>query len=115
VSLRVASRTGDPTANAYVALIPESAASEADIAASMIFGQTDQNGYYFAGAVPPGRYRILATNDPIDGAVCKLWGWPTDLAANLVSRLRDVRGRGQAVDIRPNSTVHLTLAPQSLQ
>jgi len=118
VTMRVAGEDGQPASNAYVAMIPASAANEAEMSVGMIFGQTDQNGHYAVEAVPPGRYRVLviAINDLIDGAANPVtWGFDTDPAASLVSMLWAAQARGQEVDIGPNARIELKLERQTLR
>jgi hypothetical protein len=86
-----------------VAIVPESAATEAEMSAVMTFGQTGPNGVYSASALAPGKYRVLATNETID------------MAANRVARLWAVQSRGQEVEIGANASVQVKLEPQTLQ
>jgi len=104
LALRVADRDGNPIPDAYVAIIPESAAStEAEMSAAMTFGQTAANGVYSATSLQPGKYRILATNETID------------LASNRVDKLWLAQSRAQEVEIGPNANVQLKLEPQPLR
>jgi hypothetical protein len=103
LTARVADKDGNPISEAYVAIVPESAATEAEMSAVMTFGQTGVNGVYSASALAPGKYRVLATNDTID------------LAANRVATLWAAQSRGQEVEIGANAGVQVKLEPQSLQ
>ena len=97
LTARVADKDGNLIPDACVAIIPESAATEAEMSAMMTFGQTGPNGVYSASALPPGKYRVLATNETID------------LAANRVDKLWAAQSRGQEVEIGANSSVQVKL------
>lgn len=99
----VADKDGNPIPDAYVAIIPESAATEAEMSATMTFGQTGLSGVYLANALPPGKYRVLATNQTVD------------LASNRVDMLWAAQSRAQEVEIGVNGSVRLKLQPQLLQ
>jgi hypothetical protein len=100
LTARVVDKDGNPISDAYVAIVPESAATEAEMSASMTFGQTGPNGIYSASALPPGKYRVLATNETID------------LAANRVDKLWAAQSRGQEVEIGANASVQVKLQTQ---
>jgi hypothetical protein len=102
LTARVADKDGNPISDAYVAIVPESASTEAEMSAVMTFGQTSLNGVYSAGALAPGKYRVLATNETID------------LAANRVDKLWAALSRGQEVEIGGNASVQVKLEPQTL-
>jgi hypothetical protein len=99
----VADKDGNPISDAYVAIVPESAATEAEMSAVMTFGQTGMNGVYSTTALAPGKYRVLATNETID------------LAANRVARLWAAQSLGQELEIGANARVQVKLQPQTLQ
>jgi hypothetical protein len=103
LTARVADKDGNPIPDAYVAIVPESAATEAEMSAAMTVGQTGMKGVYSASALPPGKYRVLATNETID------------LAANRVDKLWAAQSRGQEVEIGANASVQVKLEPQTLQ
>jgi hypothetical protein len=86
-----------------LAIVPESAATEAAMSAVMTVGQTGINGVYSAGALAPGKYRVLAANETID------------LAANRVNKLWAAQSRGQEVEIGTNASVQVKLEPQALR
>jgi hypothetical protein len=103
LTAHVADKDGNPISDAYVAIVPESAATEAGMSAVMTFGQTGMNGVYSASALAPGKYRVLATNETID------------LAANRVARLWAAQSLGEEVEIGANARVQVKLEPQTLQ
>jgi hypothetical protein len=103
LTAHVAGQDGNPIADVYVAIVPESAATEAEMSAAMTFGQTGANGVYTAKSLPPGKYRVMATNETIS------------LAANRVDKLWTAQGRAQEVEIGANASVQVQLEPQALQ
>jgi hypothetical protein len=103
LTARVADNDDNPISDAYVAIIPESAATEGEMSALMTVGQTGPNGVYSASNLPPGKYRVVATNDTID------------LAANRVDKLWAAQAHAQEVEIGANANVQLRLEPQVLQ
>jgi hypothetical protein len=90
---------GNPIPEVWVAIVPESAATEAAMSAAMVYGQTGANGVYTARSLPPGKYRVLATNETID------------LAANRVDKLWLAQQRAQEVEIGPSASVQIKLQP----
>jgi hypothetical protein len=103
LTARVADKDSNPIPDAYVAIVPESAATEAEMSAAMTVGQTGLNGVYSASALAPGKYRVLATNETID------------LAANRVDKLWAAQSGGQEVEVGANASVQVKLEPQTLQ
>ena len=103
LAVAVEDENANPIPDAWVAIIPETAATESEMAASMRIGQADASGAFTAASLPPGKYRVLVTNEMID------------MAANRVDRLWAVRGRGKLVEIAPHGAAQLKLAPQGLQ
>ena len=115
-TVKVADENGGSVPNAFVAMMPASATSEAEMSAAMIFKQTDQNGYCALGTVPPGRYYAVATDSLMDGTANRVHqGLEPDLAANLVSMLWTARRLGQVVDIGANARIEIKLERQTLR
>jgi hypothetical protein len=76
ITARVTDKDGNPVPDCGVAVLPADAASEAVLAASMKTGRTDQSGTWTSTAVPPGKYSVVATLDPINRSpecIGKLW------------------------------------------
>ena len=85
-------------ADAHVLLLPVTADSEASLAASMVSGQTDQNGAWKSPQVSPGKYHILAS--PL--AVNK--------SPESIAKLWRARHRAQEVELTPNGTAQVKLS-----
>jgi protocatechuate 3,4-dioxygenase beta subunit len=102
VSARVVDRDGKPVGDCWVAVLPASAPSEAELAESMAAGHTDQNGVYSADGLAPGRYFVLATSQPVDKT------------PETIGKLLRGRILGQEVVVEPRGFVQLTVSPKFL-
>ena len=77
ISAQVRDSSGKPANNVYVYALPAAANTEAELAETYTWGQTDQNGVYNSEPVPPGRYYVFATRVAVGesaAGVEKLWG-----------------------------------------
>jgi hypothetical protein len=97
LTVRVEDKDSNPISDAYVAIVPESAATEGETSAVMTVGQTGPDGVYSARSLAPGKYRVLASYETID------------LAANRVDKLWAAQSRAQEVEIGPNASVQVKL------
>jgi hypothetical protein len=95
-------KNGNAIGDALVLVLPGQIASEAELAAAMISGQTDQNGAWTSSALAPGKYFVLATGDVVNKS-------PED-----IGKLWRARGRGQQVEVGPNATAAVTVTPAAL-
>jgi hypothetical protein len=102
IGARVADSDGNPLGNCSVILLPASAGSEAELAALMQSGQTDQTGAWKSGTLAPGKYYVLASHAPVDKS-------PED-----VGRLWRARLRAQEINLGPGATAQVKLEPQGL-
>jgi hypothetical protein len=98
VSAKVTDKDGNPVSDQNVVLMPPSAGSEAQFAAALIFGQTDQNGVYQTATVPPGKYLVLATSLTMDRT------------PETIRQLMGMRNRAQEIDVAAGARVQATLA-----
>jgi protocatechuate 3,4-dioxygenase beta subunit len=103
LAARVADRDGNPIAGVNVIVIPESAGTEAEMSAAMTFGPTGKDGVYTARALPPGKYRVLATTESIN------------FASNHVDKVWMAQARAQEVEIGASANVQVKVEPQPLQ
>jgi hypothetical protein len=97
LSIKAESKDNKPAADAQIAVLPANAASEGVLAATMITGQTDQNGAWTSPLLAPGKYYVFATDLPLDRSpetIAKLW-----------------RGRSKAkqVDLSPSGSQQIAL------
>jgi hypothetical protein len=83
-------------------VLPISVASEAALAAAIVSGQCDQNGAWTSNMMAPGKYYVLALSGPHNNSpesIAKLWGNRTHF---------------KEIELAPNGSVQVTLAPMSL-
>jgi hypothetical protein len=75
-SVRVADKDGNPIPDSFVLIMPADVYSEAELAAALVSGQTDQEGRYSSHTLAPGKYYVLASSteiDPTPESINKLW------------------------------------------
>jgi hypothetical protein len=97
VTARVTDKDGNPVGDQNVIVMPQSAASEAQLAASLVFGQSDQKGVYQSGTLPPGKYLVLAASMTVDRT------------PEMVGQLVRARNRATELDLAPGASVQVTL------
>jgi hypothetical protein len=103
IAAKVANGDGSPVGNANVLLMPANAGSEAELAAFLQTGVTDQNGTWTSGALAPGKYFALASPDTMDKSpesIGKLW-----LA----------RTRAEEIELQPNQTAQVSLEVKGIE
>jgi hypothetical protein len=99
ISTKVADKDGNPVADVNVVILPESAASEAALAARMVSGQADQNGAWSSAQLAPGKYYVLATQGPVLKS------------PEIVNKLWLARSKAKEVDLAPGASAQVTLSP----
>jgi len=103
VTANVTDKDGNTVADCSVVIIPGDASNEAVLAAAFKTGKTDQNGRWTSPALAPGKYYLLATQDPVDRS-------PESIAA-----LWKARTAALEVDAAPNGKPAVTLSPKPLR
>ena len=98
VSAKVTDKDGNPVGDQNVVVMPQSAGSEAQFAASLIYGQTDQNGVYQSGTLAPGKYLVMATSLTVDRT------------PETIRLLMGMRNRAKEIDLAAGARVQTTLA-----
>jgi hypothetical protein len=97
VSAKVTDKEGNPVGDQNVVLMPQNAGTEAQFAASLIFGQTDQNGVYQSATLPPGKYLALATSLTVDRT------------PETIRQLMGMRNRAKELDLAAGARLQTTL------
>ena len=92
VTARVADPDGNPVADAFLAVMPAGAMSEAALADTMVTGRTDAGGSWSSGLLAPGSYLVCA------GRV------PWDKSPESVGQLMRARPQAQEVEVAPGET-----------
>lgn len=103
ISVQVADKDGNPGAGLGVLLIPADVASEGVLAARLVKGQTNQFGQYTSQTVPPGKYYVVATDEPVDST------------PERIGRLWRVRNRFKEVDAPPSGSAQVQLEPGKIE
>jgi hypothetical protein len=102
VSVKVADKDNKPVSDAYIALGPMSASSEAVLADAMLRGQTDQLGAWTSRSLAPGKYFVVASNAEFD------------LSPESVGRVWRARTLAQEIDLAPKGKASVTVEPKIL-
>jgi hypothetical protein len=102
-------------AGTAVIIIPESAMSEAELADTLLAGVTDEAGNYTALQVPPGKYRVLATENPPYSRILYPANFYIVRLPQTLNLLLHNRSAGELVDVSPNGKVQIRVSPKDLQ
>jgi hypothetical protein len=102
IAVRVADKDGNPIPDIHVVILPAELQSEAALLGKLVSGETDQDGNYSYGVLPPGKYLVLATTMNIDHTV------------DRIHRLWLARGQGKIVELAPNGSAQVMLEPASI-
>ena len=89
-------------ADASIAIMPVSSGSEAEFAAALQFGHTDQWGVWNSPLVAPGKYLAIATDEALDTTVFR------------IDRIWAARSKAKEIELLPNATLPVKLAVQNL-
>jgi hypothetical protein len=103
VSARVTDKDGTPQADFRVVVMPAAISSEAMLQAAMVTGQTNQAGQYRSQTLRPGKYFVLATDDPIDAT------------PECIDNLWRSRAHFTEVELPPSGTAQVQLTPVVLK
>ena len=96
-------------------ILLESAATEVDLANSMLTGTTGDTGRFVANQVPPGKYHVLATDNPPSSRIVYPATLDIDKTPTNLRLLLGARTRGSLVEVLPNGSVQLRLVPKDLK
>jgi len=103
ITARVVNKDDRPGSGTTVILMPEGAQSEAELAALLASGQTDQAGQYKSGFLAPGKYYVVATEDSYD------------MTPESIGKLWQSHNRFKEVDLPPNGSVQVDLQPAGIR
>jgi len=103
IAAKVADGDANPVGNANVLLVPASAGSEAELAAFLQSGVTDQNGSWTSGALAPGKYLALASPDAMDKS------------PESIGKLWRARTQAEEIEVQPNQTAQVSLEVKGIE
>ena len=111
ISATVRAANGQPVSGSAVLMVPVTARTEPNVAATFRAGLTDENGTYLESGLPPGKYDVYATNDPPPGRVDR-GGMPLiDRTPEAIGKILQARSRGKQVEVGPHGAVAVSLEP----
>jgi hypothetical protein len=116
IGINVLNSDGKPSAGTAVIVLSASAQTTTELAATLRVGNTDDAGAFGLVNVPPGRYYVLATNDPPPSQIMLPSGKLVIMKTpeNLGMLLR-VRGSGQMVEVGPRAAVQVRVTAKALE
>src|SRR6185312_4359601 len=103
ITARVVNKDDHPVSGTTVIVMPEGTQSEAELAALITSGQTDQAGQYKSGFLAPGKYYAVATEDSYD------------MTPESIGKLWQSHNRFKEVDLPPNGSVQVDLQPTGIR
>jgi hypothetical protein len=112
----VAGTNGQPTINSAVIVFPANVQTEVELATTMVEGLTDEDGAFQTRTLQPGRYVVLATDDPPPYVTTGPAGiLNIQRSPEALARILRARTRGQIVELGPNATIQVNLTARTLE
>lgn len=99
----VTDKDGNPVGDTYVVFMPADAGTEAELAARIVRGGTDQNGQYTSKTIAPGKYYAVATDEPLD------------YRPETLDKIWQSHSRYQEFEVGPHGTAQVVLKPGSFR
>ena len=100
LTVAVVDHDGKPLADAMAIVVPDSVTTVAALNRVRTLGKTDQNGSFSLRSLPPGKYRVLATLQPVR------WDVPEDL-----EKIVPLLFQAKTVDLDGKAPAHVSLEP----
>jgi protocatechuate 3,4-dioxygenase beta subunit len=102
LSARVTDKDGNPVQSASICFLPAQAGTSAELETVFTCSTTDAAGIGASGTLRPGKYRVLATNDPVDHS------------AESIDRLWGARLKGNDVELSAKGSMQVRVEPVPL-
>ena len=115
IAVQINGIDGQPAVGTAVIILPESATTDVELANSMRTGTTDESGRFVAMQVPPGKYFVLATDNPPSSRILYPAILDIDKTPENLNLLLRARTRGSFVDVTPSGSVQVPLVPKDLK
>lgn len=103
ITARAVDKDDHPVSGTTVIVMPEGTPSEAELAALITSGQTDQAGQYKSGFLAPGKYYVVATEDSYD------------MTPESIGKLWQSHNRFKEVDLPAGGSVQVDLQPTGIR
>jgi hypothetical protein len=111
ITATVLNANGQPAAGATVLIVPATARSEPEVAATFHAGYTDETGTYSDRGLPPGKYDVFATNDPPPNRIDRNQIMLVTRTPEAASKIMRARARGKPVDVGSGGGASVMLVP----
>ena len=103
VNVQVNDKDGHPGANLRVLVMPGEVKSEGELASRLVQGETNQLGAYTSQTLPPGKYYVVATEEPVE------------FTPESIDKLWRARTRFQDVQLPPSGSATVKLEPGKIE
>lgn len=103
IGAQVGDKDGNPVPDARVLILPAEIGSEAELAARLVSGQTNQYGQYTSTILTPGKYYVAASADSVDAT------------PETIGKLWRARNRFKEVELAPSAAAQVSLEPVKLE
>jgi hypothetical protein len=111
----VSDTNGQPSMDSAVIVFPANVQIEGDLATTMIEGFTNEEGAFQTKSLQPGRYIVLATNDPPHITNGPAGVLNIERSPEALARILRARDGGQFADVGPRATIQVNLTPRTLE
>jgi hypothetical protein len=116
ITISAARADGKPADATAILLLPALARTEGELALTLRSAITDERGTCQLTTVPPGRYYVVATNDPPLGQTLLPSGTPeVARTPETLGLLMRARSSGQLVEVGPGATAQVRVTPKPLE
>jgi len=103
LTAQVGDKDGNPVPDANVLILPAVIGSEAELAARLVSGQTNQYGQYTSITLRPGKYYVAASGDSMDAT------------PETIGKVWRSRNRFKEVELAASASAQVTLEPVKLE
>lgn len=115
INSRVIGTDSRPAIHSVVIVFPANVQSDVELATTMVEGLTDDNGVFVTRTLQPGRYIVLATDDPPPYVTSGAYGQIIYRSPEGLARILRARARGQSVELGPRATLQVNLTARPLE
>jgi hypothetical protein len=107
---------GRPSLNSAIFIFPANVQTDVELARTMVAGLTKEDGVFETRPLQPGRYIVLATDDPPPYITVGPYGTLNiERSPEALDRLLRARSRGRSIEVSPLSTTQVNLTARTLE